>query len=772
MRVTLWLFVVALSVWGTAVAAGDGEPERALVRVDASRALRIADRRRLLGTNVALWNAAANFASPMLRRWIAELGPGLVRMPGGSWSDITYWNGHGVRDVTGKVDHSRMRDGYPAIDYSDYARAILVLPDRSIRPGQWHGNVDVKTLHEFIRSVPGAETLVTVNAGTGRPLDAAEWVRWANLKMGYGVRYWEVGNELEGHWEAGHFLPDGTELTGEMYARRFAEFARAMKAVDPSIRIGGAAGGSSEGGFAEAMLRAAGRHVDFVSWHTYPLRSTMSHDEMLSLAASDVADAVRRVRALIRKYQPDREDQIELGITEWNMGLEGTLSRDMFGALWTATFIGEMFRNGVDFANQWDAFTGGGSLVHADEPFARKAQYWAMYMWRHYMADTLLDCEVEGPPFVRAFATRSPKAVCLMAINTSPESEVALGVEVSGFQPSSEGSRAVLCRRQYFWNPIEGRPEWSSPPEVTSVVVGVRFQLRIPPFAIVCVRVPASGEETGEAGAPPAPSKPEGPPPEPTLRLLLPDSGYDDTELRGWALACCGGGEKPYPLALPNARIEVDGPAEADRASVRLAEAVGEFILRPSGPGKVTVTVRLGERAASAEVLVKRSEPKPRVLWEFESKSLPGGYRSDWKLSTDANVKPNQRVARIDLLGVVPDRNHQALLVISAFPPPAKLNRANIRGVFFDLLVSRDFHCEDPDARLEVVMQSPADYWMSLGSASLASARGKWVHHEVGVTQPRHIKAMPSAHNVWFVLRSREPVTGSIFLDRVGLLVR
>ena len=42
------------------------------------------------------------------------------------------------------------------------------------------------------------------NAGCGRPIDAAEWVKWANKKMGYNVRYWEIGNELGGSWEAGH----------------------------------------------------------------------------------------------------------------------------------------------------------------------------------------------------------------------------------------------------------------------------------------------------------------------------------------------------------------------------------------------------------------------------------------------------------------------------------------------------------------------------------------------------------------------------------------
>ncbi|KPK65127.1 MAG: hypothetical protein AMK73_03825 [Planctomycetes bacterium SM23_32] len=417
------LFALACSAApraGAAPAEGAG-PATAAVRVDAGRVLRTVDRRMLIGSNLALWNAAENFTAPELREWLAAAGIGLIRIPGGSWSDITYWNGHGVRDANGNADPARVKDGYPDIDYGAYAPSITVDGRGGIRADGWHGNVDVKTLHDYVGSIPGCETLVCVNAGTGRALDAAEWVRWANEVMGYEVRYWEVGNELEGSWEAGHFLADGSELTGEMYARRYAEFAKAMKAVDPTIKVGGAACGAGPGGFTEALLRDAGDYVDFVSWHTYPLRSVMPQRQMLAIAESDPARAVEAVRELIRKYQPDREDEIELGVTEWNLGLEGGLEVDMFGVIWTAVFVGAMQRSGVAFANQWDAFTHsrGGSLLFSQQPCAPKGQYWAFWLWRHYMGDDVIACSLEGPDWLRAFATRSDDAVYVMAVNAS-----------------------------------------------------------------------------------------------------------------------------------------------------------------------------------------------------------------------------------------------------------------------------------------------------------------------------------------------------------------
>ena len=66
--------------------------------------------------------------------------------------------------------------------------------------------------------------MVTVNMGSGTPAVAAEWVRWANQTQGYDVRYWEVGNELNGDWELGHRLP--TDLHGRHdLTHRFIEFA-------------------------------------------------------------------------------------------------------------------------------------------------------------------------------------------------------------------------------------------------------------------------------------------------------------------------------------------------------------------------------------------------------------------------------------------------------------------------------------------------------------------------------------------------------------------
>jgi hypothetical protein len=521
------------------------------------------------------------------------------------------------------------------------------------------------------------------------------------------------------------------------------------------------------------VMARCGDLVDFLSWHTYPLRRSQTREEMLRLALDEPRRIAGSFHRLVERYQPDRADEIDLGVSEWNLGLEGGMEVDMFGAIWTALFVGSMLENGIDFANQWDAFThnAGGSLLHSQEPLARKAQYWVFWLWNHYMADGVLECTTDGPDTLHVFATRSDDAVCLMAINASEYDESTLQVNLDGFSPAREGESALLSRRGTFWDRLNNRLLWSGGPQVDPIAVGPSFSVAVPPMSIRCIRIPSADnpviseraeQRRGMEGKDFGPAE---------LRILMEDSGYEDTPVKGWVLAFLPGTDEPYPVPLPNARLSVSGPAEPERAEVRLAEAAGPFVLKPNGPGEATVTASLGEEATTVSVELVPSVPKPVVLWEFESERLGRGYRSHWDLSTDDSVRANQRVARIDLKGVVPDQEHRELLVMD-IPRRAPIDRANIRGVFFDLSVSRDFQCDDPNAGIQIVMQSPDDYWMQLGNVALPEAGDRWQTHTVPVTQENHIRAMHAAYNVWFILHSEKPVTGAIFIDHAGLMIR
>src|SRR5512133_3887995 len=112
--------IVSCILSGVPARAADDTPIETTVTVDVSKVLRTMNPQRIGGSNIAMWTDAGTYASPEVRGWLGEMKPGLIRLPGGSWSNIVYWNGNGVRDAEGKVGRSKVgADGYPAVDDSE-----------------------------------------------------------------------------------------------------------------------------------------------------------------------------------------------------------------------------------------------------------------------------------------------------------------------------------------------------------------------------------------------------------------------------------------------------------------------------------------------------------------------------------------------------------------------------------------------------------------------------------------------------------------------------
>lgn len=99
-----------------------------------------------------------------------------------------------------------------------------------------------------------------VNSGYGEPRSGAEIVEYVNgstdtfwgakraangRKQPYRVKYWNIGNEMYGHWQFGHMARD-------QYVIKHNLFADAMRKVDPSIYI------IAPGGFVDEMTTGQG----------------------------------------------------------------------------------------------------------------------------------------------------------------------------------------------------------------------------------------------------------------------------------------------------------------------------------------------------------------------------------------------------------------------------------------------------------------------------------------------------------------------------------
>lgn len=149
---------------------------------------------------------------------LRDLHAGMWRLPGGNF--ISDWNWY---DSIGEIDKRP-----PVFDDAWHAMQTNDL-----------GMDELMTLCKLI----GVDPYITVNAGFGDSHSAAEEVEYlngsVNTHMGaqraknghpepYRVKFWNIGNEPYGSWQHGH-----TDL--KYFVLKHNEFAKAMRAVDPSI---------------------------------------------------------------------------------------------------------------------------------------------------------------------------------------------------------------------------------------------------------------------------------------------------------------------------------------------------------------------------------------------------------------------------------------------------------------------------------------------------------------------------------------------------------
>lgn len=199
--------------------------------------------------------------------------------------------------------------------------------------------------------------------------NAVEWVRYANVVKGYGVTYWELGNES--YWWGSIGKAKAVD-----YARDFKEFARAMKAVDATIQVG--ANGhvhkdarsvvELEDGpiWWQTLLEQAAAEIDFLAVHPYPCWAWGNYDYYMN-HNDNFTDAVDQAREALTAWAPGPDaERIRIFATETNSadwtaaddysGVKGwPLVNDLGHALVLFEILGQhLLHPKVDMAEVWN----------------------------------------------------------------------------------------------------------------------------------------------------------------------------------------------------------------------------------------------------------------------------------------------------------------------------------------------------------------------------------------------------------------------------------
>ncbi|HLY65169.1 MAG TPA: hypothetical protein VKU60_06535, partial [Chloroflexota bacterium] len=366
------------------------------VTVDATKILSTFDPVMLWGSNVAYYYPPSFFQDPIPIHLAQDAGYYFFRIPGGLNSDVYHWNSNGARKPDGTINRAARRpDGTWTIDYSGYAPGFEVKGEASTGDPLFTSGpnftklntfdhtppVDAAALGHWIMSLgPQAQIMVDVNAGTASSLvatgpnnslqesdlatgaqEAAGWVRYYNQQQHLHVKYWEVGNELNPYGaEIGSHIRDSSAqgwhwITAADYATIFRAYARAMKAVDPSIQMAGPVGYLSAFGDAsgrtswiQTFLQQAGDVVDVVDIHFY----NHGENEAQTMARpNDLQPEIDKMRGWLRQSASQRANQVAFGVSEWG---NYNNSYPIGDGLYAADLMGQMAESQLAYGAAWD----------------------------------------------------------------------------------------------------------------------------------------------------------------------------------------------------------------------------------------------------------------------------------------------------------------------------------------------------------------------------------------------------------------------------------
>lgn len=207
---------------------------------------------------------------------LKELNAPFYRWPGGNFvSGYDFYDGIGDRDkrpTKRNLNYIGLEDSF-ANDADRLASDLI-----NIGSLGFYGAFEPNDfgLDEFIKMCRylNAEPNIVVNSGLGSAQMAKDEVEYCNgsegryaslrpQKESYNVKYFSIGNEMNGDWQLGH-----TDIN--TYTERHNTFAKAMKSVDPNIKI--IAVGDNASSWTQAMVNACKNQMDYTSEHFYAER--------------------------------------------------------------------------------------------------------------------------------------------------------------------------------------------------------------------------------------------------------------------------------------------------------------------------------------------------------------------------------------------------------------------------------------------------------------------------------------------------------------------
>lgn len=394
----------------------------------------------IFGNAVAVWVGQMG-NEPVLTEHLQTLAPTLIRFPGGSWSDIFFWNAQSVGNIKGCPDS--LIDGTTGTGKKDKFYPAF-------GKGSWSMTVDN---YYKMRENVDTEGLITVNYGYARygtskkPAEeaahlAAEWVRYDDGR----TKFWEIGNESGGPWEAGWQIDtsknqDGQPevITGELYGTHVKIFADSMrKAADEvgaKICIGAQIlhyDGKTSWNIADrawnpGYFKAAGNTADFYVVHNY----FGSNPGTAAMFLSNSSTIKTMMTYIEKSFAENGIVPKPVALTEWNMSGHDAAKTSVINGMQAVLIFCEMIQQNYGMSCRWLVanWEADGMFYKGDNKdipaWYPRPDFFYTYYLRKYVGDYLVGSSVQGEKNLLAYSTLFGSGhVGLVVVNKSTTDHV------------------------------------------------------------------------------------------------------------------------------------------------------------------------------------------------------------------------------------------------------------------------------------------------------------------------------------------------------------
>ena len=319
-------------------------------------------------------------------------------------------------------------------------------------------------------SLIGAENFICINAGTGTLDDARHWVEYCNYEKGtyysdlrrkygneepYRVKYWALGNEIDGPWQMG-------QKSAEDYCKFALEAGKLIRLVDKDIKLVASGASLYRPGNAwidwnDYVLGQMVGMVDYLSVHRYATealpggRANRSFADRMSLGL-DIDRIIETDQALIEKHLAKSESDrpVYISFDEYSAGRGG-----LTGALMLGQHLNSFIRHAdiVKMANLTMISSLAGTSPEGD---FKNSLFYAFSLYSHHALGTSLEVYTECETYkneifsdipyldVTAVLNAPEKKVILNVVNRSEEKDMDASIELQTGEFSGKAVARVI----------------------------------------------------------------------------------------------------------------------------------------------------------------------------------------------------------------------------------------------------------------------------------------------------------------------------------------